>query len=124
MYRNLAGAVIEHGRIRTTVCRAKEMRRVIEKLIHYAQKQTSGGQAKASAFLFDRSAFTKLWTEFPTRFAGVGAGYTRILRLGCRRGDGAEMCYFGFTDVLPSRKAQELAQKKVRDEAAAARTLG
>eukprot|EP01087_Luapelamoeba_hula_P007869 TRINITY_DN1932_c0_g1_i1.p1 TRINITY_DN1932_c0_g1~~TRINITY_DN1932_c0_g1_i1.p1 ORF type:complete len:169 (+),score=23.01 TRINITY_DN1932_c0_g1_i1:30-509(+) len=107
LLRNLVGSLIEHGKIRTTVEKAKDLRIVADRMVSYAKDGSSGARNKAQTMLSSFNHLTKLFTEFPQRFRNVHGGYTRYVRLGMRRGDGANMCYIGWTDVLPGRKEMD-----------------
>lgn len=95
---NLASALVSHELIKTTLPKAKELRRVIEPLITLAKR---GGLAKRRlvvARLRDRAAMTKLFDELAPRFATRPGGYTHILKCGFREGDNAPMAYIGLMD--------------------------
>jgi large subunit ribosomal protein L17 len=96
-------AVVKHGRIRTTVPKAKELRRLAEKAVTLAKRGDANARRSAHGMLYEKPVLDKLFREMPTRMADRNGGYTRIVRLGRRLGDNAEMCYVGFVDVLPSR---------------------
>src|SRR4051812_16920799 len=100
MLRNQASALIEHERIQTTVARGKELRPFVEKLISVAKRSldapegsTHGINARrmVSRDIADRAVVTKLFDTIAPRFAERKGGYTRLLRLGHRRGDSAEI---------------------------------
>ena len=94
LLRNLARALIEHGRIITTVAKAKETRPFVEKLITLAKKGTLHARRLAVARLHDPEAVTKLFKEIGPRFAERPGGYTRIIRRHERRlGDGGKTAY-------------------------------
>lgn len=98
MLRNLASALVSHELIKTTLPKAKELRRVIEPLITLAKR---GGLAKRRlvvARLRDRAAVTKLFDELAARFATRPGGYTQIVKCGFRQGDNAPMAYIRLMD--------------------------
>eukprot|EP01090_Pellita_catalonica_P021049 TRINITY_DN7774_c0_g1_i1.p1 TRINITY_DN7774_c0_g1~~TRINITY_DN7774_c0_g1_i1.p1 ORF type:complete len:162 (+),score=11.13 TRINITY_DN7774_c0_g1_i1:32-517(+) len=118
MLRTLVSHVIRHGRIKTTVTRAKEIRKIVDKMVTLAKKNTPSSRLMAFKYLFGRkhpitgepSTYNKLLHEVASRFQDRQGGYTRTIRLGNRKGDNAPMCLFGFVDVVPSRKVlDELA---------------
>ena len=100
MLRNQASALIEHERIQTTVARAKELRPFVERIISVAKRSLNapgGGSHAVTARrtvardLQDRDVVTKLFDTIAPRFVDRAGGYTRMLRLGYRRGDSAEV---------------------------------
>ena len=91
MLRNQVASLLLNGKITTTVTRAKETQRVAEKLITTAKKQDLSSKRAVSAVLYQNEAAKKLVEEIAPRYADRKGGYTRILKLGPRRGDGSEM---------------------------------
>lgn len=101
MLRNLVTSLIVHGRIETTVTRAKEVRSLTEKMITLGKKGDLSSRRNAAKFIQpvavataeDKSqlALKKLFEEVAPKYAERNGGYTRILRVGSRRGDGSEM---------------------------------
>lgn len=84
--------------IRTTVPKAKELRRAIEPLITRAAEDSVANRRRAFAFLRSKSAVGKLFSELGPRFQERPGGYTRILKAGYRNGDSAMVCYVEFVD--------------------------
>jgi large subunit ribosomal protein L17 len=93
MLRNMAVSLFQHELIRTTVPKARELRRVAEPLITLAKDDTVAHRRLAFDRLRDRSAVTKLFAELGKRYAGRPGGYLRILKAGNRPGDNAPMAY-------------------------------
>lgn len=93
---NLCKSLIEHGRLTTTVAKAKELRRFIEPMITQAKDDSIHHRRLAFADLRDNALVTKLYTELAPKFAGRPGGYTRVLKLGARHGDAAEMAIIEF----------------------------
>ena len=91
MLRNMTAELINHGRIVTTVTRAKELRRVAERTITLGKRGDLHARRQAAAYLYDPNAVAKLFEEVAPKYKERNGGYTRILKLGPRRGDGAEM---------------------------------
>ena len=89
--RNLIKALFEHGRIRTTEAKAKAVRGRAEELITLAREGTLHARRQALARLADRAAVRKLFDELGPKYQDRPGGYTRILKLGPRQGDGARM---------------------------------
>ena len=88
---NLAVAFITHGRIKTTLAKTKVLRPVVEKLITLGKRQDISARRQAAAILKDKDAVKKLFSEVGPKFDERNGGYTRIMRLGPRAGDGAPM---------------------------------
>ncbi len=91
LMRKLASALIEHGAIETTEAKAKELRPFVEKLITKAKTGTLHARRLAGRHVQQRDLGDKLFTEIGPRFKTRAGGYTRILKIGHRKGDGAEM---------------------------------
>ena len=91
MLRNMTADLINNGRIVTTVTRAKELRRVAERTITLGKRGDLHARRQAAAYLYDPNAVSKLFEEVAPKYKERNGGYTRILKLGPRRGDGAEM---------------------------------
>ena len=91
LMRNLAQQLIEHGAIETTEAKAKELRPFVEKLITKAKAGTLHSRRLAGRHVQQRAVADKLFQEVGPRFATRQGGYTRILKTGHRKGDGAEM---------------------------------
>ncbi|MGN0659505.1 MAG: 50S ribosomal protein L17 [Emergencia sp.] len=93
MLRNLVTDLFREGRISTTDCRAKEARREAEKLITLAKRGDLHARRQALAYIYDESVVSKLFDEIAPKYADRNGGYTRILKLGPRRGDNAEVVF-------------------------------
>jgi large subunit ribosomal protein L17 len=108
MSRNMAASLMQHEIIRTTLPKAKELRRVVEPLITYAK--TDGATRRRLAFdrIRDRGVVTKLFNELGPRYKNRPGGYLRILKCGFRPGDNAPMAYVELLD----RPAAEAAPAK------------
>jgi large subunit ribosomal protein L17 len=109
-----------HERIRTTLVKAKELRPFAEKLVTLGKKDTLHARRRALSIVPRKEAIAKLFNEISPRFADRQGGYTRILKLGPRRGDGAEMAFIEFVDYtfIPGKEAKEPAKggKKAKEE--------
>jgi large subunit ribosomal protein L17 len=103
LYANLAVALIEHGRIKTTVAKAKEVRPLAEQMITLGKRGDVAAHRQAVAFLRSKPVAHKLFAEIAPRFADRQGGYTRIVKLGPRQGDAAEMAYLELVDHVPAR---------------------
>jgi large subunit ribosomal protein L17 len=93
MLRNLVTDLLREGRISTTLDRAKETRREAEKLITLAKRGDLHARRQALAYLYSEDVVTKLFDEIAPKYADRNGGYTRILKLGPRRGDAAEAVF-------------------------------
>ena len=91
LMRSLAASLIEHGAIETTEAKAKELRPFVEKLITKARSGTLHDRRLAGRHVQKRETADKLFQELGPRFAKRAGGYTRILKIGHRKGDGADM---------------------------------
>ena len=121
LLRNLATALFERERIRTTLIKAKELRPYAERLITLAKRDGGGLHARrlVRRDIQDGEVMRKLFDTLGTRFATRPGGYTRILRLGPRKGDGAEMA---IVELLGSEYKPEKADKADKGKKAAAPT--
>ena len=105
MYRNMAASLIRHETIRTTVPKAKELRRVVEPLITMAKQDGVGRRRLAFNRLRDRDGVGKLFNELGPRFKNRPGGYLRILKIGNRPGDSAPMALVMLMDQKEKRAA-------------------
>ena len=103
LYSNLACALIEHGRIRTTEAKAKEVRPIVEEMITLGKRGDVAAQRHAVAFLRSKEIAHRLFSEVAPRFADRPGGYTRIVKIGPRQGDAALMVYLELVDYVPER---------------------
>ena len=103
LYANLAGALIEHGRIRTTEAKAKEVRPIVEQMITLGKRGDVSAQRQAVAFLRSKGLAHTLFADVAPRFADRPGGYTRIVKIGPRQGDAAQMAYLELVDYVPER---------------------
>jgi large subunit ribosomal protein L17 len=100
MYRNMAASLVQHETIRTTLPKAKELRRVIEPLITLAKQDDVARRRLAFARLRDDAAVGKLFNELGPRYKDRPGGYLRILKTGNRPGDAAPMALVQLVDGL------------------------
>lgn len=91
MLRNMVTSLIEHGRITTTVSRAKELRSVADRMVTLGKRGDLASRRRALSYIRDKDCVHKLFDEIATRFADRQGGYTRVLKLGNRHGDNAPM---------------------------------
>jgi|SRR5690554_1333899 len=98
MLNNLVKSLIEHGRINTTLARAKEMRSIAERCITYGKKNDVHNRRLAYKVLQDRDLVKKLFEEIAPNYTDRNGGYTRVLKAGNRKGDNAPMAIIEFVD--------------------------
>lgn len=111
MLANMAGSLIENGEIRTTVVRAKELKRFVEKMITYAKKGDLHHRRLAVARLGNKKVVKMLFEETALKFADRNGGYTRIIRLGTRIGDAADTCMIQWVgEGAPVKKSRKTAK--------------
>jgi large subunit ribosomal protein L17 len=102
LYSNLAGALIEHGRIKTTQAKAKAVKPFAEQMITLGKRGDLHARRLALAELRSQDVVHLLFAEVAPRFAERAGGYTRIVKLGPRLGDAAEMVYLELVDYEPA----------------------
>jgi large subunit ribosomal protein L17 len=113
LLKNLVTSVIEHERIVTTVPKAKAARPLVEKMITLAKRDTLHTRRQAAAFLETPAAVKKLFDKLGTRFGQREGGYTRVVRLGWRKGDGAEQA---MRELVGSELVKRAADRAKRRE--------
>lgn len=107
MFRNMSVSLIEHEAIKTTLPKAKELRRVFEPLITLAKNPTLANRRLAFARLRDRDAVTKLFDVLGPLFQERNGGYTRVLKMGFRQGDNAPMAYMELVERTEVKETQD-----------------
>jgi large subunit ribosomal protein L17 len=107
LLKNLCKALIEHETIKTTLPKAKELRRVIERLITVARTDTTANRRFVFAKIRDKALTDKMFEVLGLRYATRPGGYTRILKAGNRPGDNAPVAYIQFVDGLDAAAANE-----------------
>ena len=101
LYSNLAGALIEHGRIKTTEAKAKAVKPIAEQMITLGRRGDLHARRQALAFLRSPDVVHKLFSDVGPRFADRPGGYSRIVKIGPRPGDAAPMAYLELVDFVP-----------------------
>ena len=91
MLRNLTTSMLKSGKIETTLARAKETQRMTEKMITLGKRGDLHARRQALAYLYDEDVVTKLFSEIAPKYSERNGGYTRVLKMGPRRGDSAEV---------------------------------
>ncbi len=107
MFANMANALIKHEQITTTLPKAKELRRVVDRLITLGKRGDLHARRRAIAYLGDRAMADKLFSVLAERYAKRPGGYTRVLRAGFRYGDMAPMAVIELVDRDPEAKGQD-----------------
>ncbi len=108
MYRNMVTSLFEHGRIETTDAKAKELRKIAEKLITMGRDNNLAARRRALGYVKSRKVVTKLFDEISPGFGARPGGYTRIVKVGNRRGDNAPISIL----ELVTEEYKPSAQKK------------
>ena len=114
MFRNMAGSLIEHEVIKTTLPKAKELRRVVEPLITLAKEDTVANRRLAFSRTRSKDVVGKLFGELGPRYQERPGGYTRILKCGYRAGDAAPMAYI---ELVGRTLADDLDDEDLEEEA-------
>ena len=112
MFRNMAVSLLEHEVIKTTLPKAKELRRVVEPLITLSKIDSVANRRLAFARTRDKAVVGKLFTDLGKRYEDRPGGYTRILKCGFRTGDNAPMCYI----ELVGRPAVEVEEEESSED--------
>jgi len=115
--KSLARNLLLHQRIKTTVQKAKAARPLIERLISLAKENVLSGKREAFSILGDHALVHLLFTEIGPRFSKRVGGYTRIIRLGLRRGDSASLALLELTEIKKvEKKHKKIKVEKAQDE--------
>jgi large subunit ribosomal protein L17 len=112
MFRNQLASLVENERIRTTLPKAKELRPIAEKIVTQGKKDTLHARRQVNRWLPRRDLVKKVFDEIAPRFEERPGGYLRIVKLGPRQGDGAEMALVEFVELGESAAADSDKKKK------------
>ena len=120
LFRNQLSSLVKEERIRTTLEKAKELRPLAEKAVTQGKRDTVHARRQVNRLISDRDLVKKLFDEIAPRYHARPGGYTRIIKLGPRRGDGAEMAYLEFvdrgeTDSAADKKSAKKSKSKAAD---------
>lgn len=110
MFANLATSLLEHGQIKTTVAKAKDLRRVVEPIITKAKKGDLAARREVMKTIQNKAVVQKLFDEIAPAFATRPGGYTRVLKAGFRQGDAADMAIIELTEK-PKAAAAKAAKE-------------
>ncbi len=119
LYSNLAGALIEHGRIKTTEAKAKAVKPIAEQMITLGRRGDLHARRQALSFLRSQDVVHKLFDDVGPRFAERPGGYSRIVKIGPRAGDAAVMVYLELVDFVPEASVAPVATSRTPAAAAA-----
>jgi large subunit ribosomal protein L17 len=129
MFANLATSLLEHGQIKTTVAKAKDLRRVVEPLITKAKKGDLAARRQVMRTIQNKDVVRRLFDDIAPAFATRPGGYTRVLRAGFRKGDAADMAIIELTEkpakaaaVKPTKEAKATTVKVDTKEAKTVKT--
>ncbi len=122
MFRNQVTSLLDKERIRTTLPRAKELRPIAEKMITLGKRESLHARRQALAFIKDPGVVAKLFETIAPRFSQRNGGYTRIIKVGFRDGDGAQMAILEMlgSEFKPSKGGEKGKKGKGKKEAAEA----
>jgi large subunit ribosomal protein L17 len=112
LFRGLVTSVIEHERVVTTISKAKAVKPLVDQMITLAKRDTLHSRRQAAAFLETPDAVKKLFDKLGTRFGQRNGGYTRVVRLGWRKGDGAEQAIIELVGSELVKRAAERAKRR------------
>ena len=112
LLKGLVTSVIQEERLVTTVPKAKAIKPLVDKMITLAKRDTLHSRRQAAAFLETPAAVQKLFDKLGTRFGQRSGGYTRVIRLGWRKGDGAEQAMIELVDAKLVRRAADRAKRR------------
>src|SRR5579864_4888410 len=112
LLKGMVTSVIEHERVVTTVSKAKAVKPLVDKMITLAKRDTLHTRRQAAAFLETPAAVKKLFDKLGTRFGQRSGGYTRVVRLGFRKGDGAEQAMLELVGSELVKRATERAKRR------------
>ena len=114
MLANMAISLIMHKRITTTLAKAKALKKYVEPLITRSKDDTTNSRRVVFSYLQNKFAVTELFKVISEKVANRPGGYTRIIKLGTRQGDAAEMCFIEFVDFDENMAKAPKAAKKTR----------
>ena len=119
MMRAMVTYLLENGKIETTVTRAKDVRSMAEKMISLGKASDLHTKRQVYAYITKEDVAKKLFDEISPKYADRNGGYTRIIKIGARRGDAAEMCIIELVETKAELEAKAAAAKKAAKKPAA-----
>jgi large subunit ribosomal protein L17 len=121
LFRNIVTSLLRYEKIETTLAKAKELRRVAEKMITLGKKGTLSDRRRAAEYVKDKDIIKKLFDSIAKRYAERKGGYTRIYRLGLRRGDAAQLAVIELVDRDVSAEPKRRTKYVEKEEKAVER---
>lgn len=118
LFQNLANALFSHESIKTTGPKAMELKKIADKLITLAKKKDMHAMRLAFSILRDKEIVRKLFTDIGERYTATGGGYTRVLKIGSRKGDNAPMAIIELTRKKEKEEKKEKKEKAEKKKAA------
>lgn len=116
-FKNLASALVRYERIETTLPKAKELRRIADRLVTWGKKGTMAARRQTRRLVHDRDLLKKIFEELAPRFASRNGGYTRILKTGFRNGDQAPLALIEYLDTPVETKKPKVKKAKKQEKA-------
>jgi large subunit ribosomal protein L17 len=117
LFKNMVLALIRHERIKTTDPKAKELRRIADRMVTLGKQNDLAARRRAFAFMQSHDAVKKLFDEIAPRFKDRNGGYTRVIKFGHRRGDAAMLSVIEFTGQEEETKAKKPRRRTAKKEA-------
>src|SRR5690348_1336156 len=117
LFRNMLLALIRHGRITTTDAKAKELRRVADRMVTLGKKGDLAARRRAFAFIQSHQVVKQLFDQIAPRFKERNGGYTRVVKYGWRRGDAAPLSIIEFTGQEEQAKGKKPRRRRRKEEA-------
>lgn len=114
LLRNMVTDLFKHGKITTTLAKAKELRRIADKMITLAKKGDLVSRRRALGFIRDKKVVRKLFGELREKYLDRPGGYTRIIRIGPRRGDGSQMVLIELVEEKLSFKTSKIKKERLK----------
>jgi large subunit ribosomal protein L17 len=114
LFRNLVTSLLQHEHVRTTDAKAKELRRVADRMITLGKRGTLHARRQALSYIRSRAVVTKLFDDIATRFRERPGGYTRLVKVGPRHGDAASMSVVELTDRGETARAEAERKRERR----------
>lgn len=114
LLRNMITDLLKHGKVTTTLAKAKELRRVADRMITLAKKGDLASRRKALSFIRDKKVVKKLFEELRGKYLDRPGGYTRIVKIGLRRGDGSQMAIVELVEEKLSFKISKPKKERFK----------
>ncbi len=112
--RNMVTDLFKHGRVTTTLAKAKELRRLADRMITLAKRGDLASRRRALAFIKDKNVVKKLFNQLREKYLDRSGGYTRIIKIGPRRGDSSIMAIVELVEEKLATKGSKLKKEKIK----------